>query len=50
LTEGALRAVHRKISTEAPPYKLLVPYHSFKAKDAMPLRPGQIAELKFGLP
>jgi uncharacterized protein len=49
LTEGEFRALHRKISTEAPPYKLLVPYHSFKKKDAMPLQPGQIAELKFGL-
>lgn len=48
-TEGALRALHRKISTEPPPYKLLVPFHSFKKKDAMPLVPGQIAELKFGL-
>jgi uncharacterized protein len=44
-----LRALHRKVSVEAPPYKLLVPYHSFKAKDAMPLGPGQVAELKFGL-
>ncbi|HKP37971.1 MAG TPA: CocE/NonD family hydrolase [Pyrinomonadaceae bacterium] len=49
LTEGALRAIHRKISEERPPYKLLVPYHSFKKKDALPLVPGQIAELKFGL-
>jgi putative CocE/NonD family hydrolase len=49
LTEGALRALHRKVSTEKPPYKLFVPYHSFKQKDAMPLAPGQIAELKFGL-
>ena len=49
LTEGALRALHRKISTEAPPYKTFVPYHSFKKKDAMPLTPGQLAELKFGL-
>ena len=49
VTEGVLRALHRKISTEAPPYKMLVPYHSFKSKDAMPLVPGQVAELKFGL-
>src|SRR6185436_3184224 len=49
VTEGTLRALHRKISTETPPYKLLVPFHSFKRKDAMPLPPGQIAELKFGL-
>ena len=49
LTEGLLRALHRKISNELPPSKLLGPYHSFKKKDAMPLVPGQIAELKFGL-
>lgn len=49
VTEGALRALHRKISTESPPYKLLVPYHSFKKKDALPLVAGQIAELTFGL-
>jgi predicted acyl esterase len=41
--------LHRKISAETPSYKLLVPFHSFKKKDAMPLVPGQIAELKFGL-
>ena len=49
LTEGEFRALHRKISTEAPPYKILAPYHSFKKKDAMLLVPGQVAELKFGL-
>jgi hypothetical protein len=49
VTEGALRALHRKISADMPPYKLAVPYHSFKKKDAMPLVPGQIAELKFAL-
>jgi len=49
ITEGELRALHRKISTDTPPYKMLVPYHSFKKKDAMPLVPGQVAELKFGL-
>jgi putative CocE/NonD family hydrolase len=49
LTEGELRALQRKISTDTPPYKLAVPYHSFRKKDAMPLQPGQIAELKFAL-
>jgi predicted acyl esterase len=49
VTEGALRALHRKIAADTPPYKLAVPYHSFKKKDAMPLVPGQIAELKFAL-
>lgn len=49
LTEGEFRALHRKISTAQPPCQILVPYHSFLKKDAMPLVPGQIAELKFGL-
>ncbi len=49
ITEGQLRAIHRKMSTDPPPYNLLVPYHSFKREDAVPLVPDEIAELKFGL-
>jgi putative CocE/NonD family hydrolase len=49
ITEGQLRAIHRKVSTDPPPYNLLVPYHSFKKKDTTPLVPGEIAELTFGL-
>jgi putative CocE/NonD family hydrolase len=49
LTEGELRALHRKLSSEAPPYKMLIPFHSFKHQDGLPLVPGQVAELKFGL-
>jgi uncharacterized protein len=49
LTEGELRALHRKVSPEKSPTKILVPYHSFKRKDALPLVPGQVAELRFGL-
>ncbi|HEX8000795.1 MAG TPA: CocE/NonD family hydrolase [Pyrinomonadaceae bacterium] len=49
LTEGQLRAIHRKVSNDKPPYTTLVPYHTFKKKDAMPLVIGEIAELKFGL-
>jgi len=49
VTEGQLRAIHRKISSDTPPYKLQVPYHSFKQADAMLLVPGEIAELTFGL-
>lgn len=49
ITEGELRAIHRKVSTERPPHWMGVPYHSFKRKDAMPLVPGKVAELKFGL-
>ena len=46
LTEGQLRALHRRVSGESP---TKVPLHSFMKKDAMPLVPGEIAELRFGL-
>jgi putative CocE/NonD family hydrolase len=49
VTEGALRGIHRKISQEPPPYQDIAPYHSYKKADAMPLVPGQIAELTFDL-
>ena len=49
LTEGGLRAIHRKVSKDTPPYMTPVPYHTFRKKDAMPLVPGEITELKFGL-
>ncbi len=47
VTEGELRALHRKVSTETPPYALAVPFHSFKRNDAAPLVPGEITELAF---
>ncbi|MBP8000998.1 MAG: CocE/NonD family hydrolase [Chloroflexi bacterium] len=49
LSEGMLRAIHRQVATEAPPYQQFVPYHSFKRADALPLVPGDVAELTFGL-
>lgn len=49
LTEGMLRAIHRKISAETPPYKQFVPHHSFKREDAQLLISGQVADLTFGL-
>jgi putative CocE/NonD family hydrolase len=49
VTEGQLRAIHRKVSDDPSPYKLQVPYHSFRQDDAMPLVPGEIAEITFGL-
>jgi putative CocE/NonD family hydrolase len=48
LTEGALRAIHRKVST-SPPYRTFGPYHSFKKDDALPLVPGEVFELTFAL-
>lgn len=49
ITDGQLRAIHRKVSDEKPPYEILVPYHTFKQADAMPLVPGEVAGLTFGL-
>jgi hypothetical protein len=49
VTEGMLRAIHRKVSPEQPPYKILYPYHSFKKKDGQPLVPGEAAILTFQL-
>ena len=49
LTEGHLRAIHRKVSGDAPPYAAGLPHHTFEKKDAMPLVPGETAELKFAL-
>lgn len=48
LTEGLLRALHRKVSPTAP-YTQLTPYHSFRQSDAAPLVPGEIAVITFGL-
>ena len=47
ITEGMLRAIDRKLSDEKPPYKSAVPYHTYESKDAMPLVPGEVAELVF---
>ncbi len=49
VTEGVLRAIQRKISDAAPPYPLFVPYHTYRRADAMPLVPGEVAEVTFGL-
>ena len=49
LTEGMLRALHRKVSTAPPPYAMPVPYHSFRRCDGAPLTPGEVTELSFGL-
>ncbi|TFG06595.1 MAG: CocE/NonD family hydrolase [Promethearchaeota archaeon] len=49
ITDGQFRVIHRKLSNENPPYKMCMPYHSFKKKDAQPLIPGEIAEITFGL-
>ncbi len=49
LSEGILRALHRKVSDKQPPYKVFGPYHSYEREDAEPLTPGEIATLPITL-
>ncbi|WP_447779901.1 CocE/NonD family hydrolase [Variovorax boronicumulans] len=48
LTEGQLRAVHRKVWTESP-FSALGPQHSYLKRDAEPLIPGEPAIVTFTL-
>jgi putative CocE/NonD family hydrolase len=49
VTEGQLRALHRKPCEVEPPYPLWGPCHSFSEEDAQPLVPGEPALVRFGL-
>jgi len=49
ITDGQLRLIYRTISNENPPYKMAVPYHTFKNKDIQPLVPSELTEIKFAL-
>lgn len=49
ITEGQLRALHRKLSTEKPLYDSPAPYHTYLRKDASPVKPGQINQFVFDL-
>lgn len=48
VTEGQLRALHRKTSSDAP-YTSPVPHRSFTRADAAPLEPGEVTRLSFDL-
>ncbi len=48
ITEGGLCAIHRKVSNN-PYVNQDTPYHSFAERDAMPMVPGEMAELTFEL-
>ncbi len=48
ITDGQFRLIHRKVLSKEPPYKILIPYHSYKKEDSAPLIPGEITEVKFG--
>ena len=47
VTEGHLRALHRKLSKDPAPYRTTYPYRSYQKKDGAPLVPGQSATLTF---
>jgi putative CocE/NonD family hydrolase len=49
ITEGQLRALHRKVSDAVPPYWQPRPFHSFLRADGQPLTPGEPAEISFAL-
>lgn len=49
VTEGEIRALHRWISPEQPPYRDVVPYHSYLKKDAATLPSGEVVEIVFDL-
>lgn len=49
VTEGVLRAIHRKRSDDKAPYPVVTPYRTFTREDAEPLVPGEVAELVFDL-
>lgn len=49
VTEGMLRALHRKLSTAPAPYRTTYPYRTYRKADGQPLVPGQSATLTFQL-
>jgi len=49
ITEGCLRGLHRKLGDERPPYPMSGPYHTYKRRDAEPMVPGEVTELRFSL-
>jgi hypothetical protein len=49
VTDGQLRAIHRALSPDPAPYGLDLPHHSLAAADALPLVPGEVAEIRFAL-
>jgi putative CocE/NonD family hydrolase len=49
ISEGCLRAVHRKASDEPAPYVYQMPYNTFMRVDMEALVPGEVTELSLGL-
>ena len=49
VTEGMLRALHRKEAPCPPEHRTSWPFRSFARADAAPLRPGQSETIRFAL-
>jgi putative CocE/NonD family hydrolase len=49
VTEGMLRALHRRLQPPSGPLAEIIPLRSFQRADAWPLVPGEVAELRFDL-
>ena len=49
VTEGMLRALHRKERAAPHHHQVVGPYHSYARADAAPLVPGEVATLRFSL-
>jgi putative CocE/NonD family hydrolase len=49
VTEGVLRALHRRVGQDPGTWERPIPYHSFLSGDARPMVPGEVTELAFGL-
>ncbi|MGH9959591.1 MAG: CocE/NonD family hydrolase, partial [Pyrinomonadaceae bacterium] len=49
VTEGQLRALHRRLSGTRPPNKSVAPYRTYLRRDGKALAPGQITQLTFDL-
>ena len=46
VTEGVLRAIHRKVSEAEPPFPIPGPYHTYKRADAAALVPGEVEKIE----
>ena len=49
VTEGELRALHRKVSNDKAPYKQVGPYHSYLQEDGQQLQADEVAEMQFSM-
>jgi hypothetical protein len=49
VTEGLLRALHRKVADAPTNLRAVGPYHSYRRADAALMTPGEVHELKFAL-